>query len=122
LEPPDPDQGGVAHPLSVRARGRHPWPRAHGHFVEPSDIPVLHRHEPIPNYNAVRTNRYLYVSYANGDRELYDTHTDPEEIHNLAGTKPRLERALARRMSRLSRCEAQGCRVADSARIPSSLS
>jgi len=89
---------------------------------EPRDEPVLERHEPIPNYDAVRTDRYLYVAYANGDRELYDTHADPEEVRNLAGTKPPLERALARRMSQLSRCEARGCRLADSARIPSSLS
>jgi arylsulfatase A-like enzyme len=106
LEPPDLDQGGVVH----------------RHLVEPSDLQALARHEPIPNYDAVRTSRFLYVSYANGDRELYDTRADPAEVDNLAGTKPRLERALARRMSQLSRCERRGCRVADSARIPSSVS
>lgn len=109
LEPPDPDEGGDAHA----------WPRAHGHFVEPSDKPVLERNEPIPNYDAVRTSRYLYVSYTNGDRELYDTHADPDEIHNLAGTRPRIEHALAHRIARLRRCQARGCRVADAARIPS---
>ena len=62
---------------------------------EPRDEGVLARHEPIPNYDAVRTLRYLYVAYANGDRELYDTSTDPGEIHNLAGTMPALQHALA---------------------------
>ena len=96
-----------------------PWPRSHGHLREPRDEPVLERHEPIPNYDAVRTQRYLYVAYANGDRELYDTSTDPGEIHNLAGTMPTLQHALARRVASLRDCRARGCRIAEEARIPS---
>jgi hypothetical protein len=49
---------------------------AHGHLSELGDEPVLERHEPIPNYD-VRTERYLYVAYTNGERELYDTKADP---------------------------------------------
>jgi arylsulfatase A-like enzyme len=111
LEPADPDQGG-----GRRAR---PWPYSHGHLREPRDEPVLERHAPIPDYDAVRTRRYLYVAYANGDRELYDTSTDPEEIHNLAGTMPTLQRALARTVASLRNCQARGCRMAEQARIPS---
>ena len=110
LEPADPDQGG----------GRHPrrWPRSHGHLSEPRDEPVLERHEPIPNYDAVRTERYLYVAYTNGERELYDTKADPGEIHNLAGTTPSIQRALARRIARLQDCHTRGCRVAEETRMP----
>ena len=111
LEPADPDQGGVRQPR--------PWPRSHGHLREPRDEPVLERHEPIPDYDAVRTERYLYVAYANGDRELYDTSTDPGEIHNLAGRMPALQHALARRVASLRNCQARGCRIAEQARIPS---
>jgi arylsulfatase A-like enzyme len=37
-----------------------------------------------PSYEAVRTANALYVQYANGDREYYDTATDPLELDNLA--------------------------------------
>jgi len=80
---------------------------------------VLARHQPIPNYDAVRTRRYLYVAYANGDRELYDTRTDPGEIHNLAGTMPTIQRALAQRVNELRTCRARGCRIAEALRVPS---
>jgi arylsulfatase A-like enzyme len=108
LEPADPDQAGVPR--------RRPWPRAHGHLLEPRDRGVLARHAPIPDYNAVRTADHLYVEYANGDRELYDTRTDPHEVHNLAGTKPRVERSLAVRIRRLQDCAGPACRAADSNR------
>ena len=36
-----------------------------------------------PTYQAVRTDRYLYVEYETGERELYDYHTDPYELDNL---------------------------------------
>jgi N-acetylglucosamine-6-sulfatase len=108
LEPADPDQAGLAR--------RHPWPRAHGHLLEPRDKGVLTRHAPIPDYDAVRTADHLYVEYANGDRELYDTRRDPHEVHNLAGAQPRLERSLAARIRRLQHCAGRDCRVADSNR------
>ena len=39
-----------------------------------------------PAYCGLRTRRYLYVRYANGERELYDYTVDPHELHNKAGT------------------------------------
>lgn len=38
-----------------------------------------------PPFEAIRTERYLYVEYGNGWRELYDLRTDPNELSNLAG-------------------------------------
>jgi N-acetylglucosamine-6-sulfatase len=32
----------------------------------------------------MRTDRYLYVEYADGEREFYDLENDPYELHNLA--------------------------------------
>ncbi|HEY0934440.1 MAG TPA: sulfatase-like hydrolase/transferase, partial [Trebonia sp.] len=36
-----------------------------------------------PSYEAVRTAAALYVAYDNGDREYYDTTTDPYELDNI---------------------------------------
>ena len=97
LEPPDPDEA-IAHRLRHR---------------EIRDTMLLNRAAEIPDYDALRTGQVLYVEYANGDRELYDLRTDPDEIVNLAGTEPGLERALAHRLSQLRRCAGSGCRLAE---------
>jgi N-acetylglucosamine-6-sulfatase len=39
-----------------------------------------------PTYQAVRTATALYVRYADGTQEYYDTATDPYELHNLAAS------------------------------------
>jgi N-acetylglucosamine-6-sulfatase len=64
-------------------------------------------------YVAVRTPRYLYAEYANGDRELYDLQTDPNELNSraadpaLASVRDRLARVLAR----LRTCAGANCRI-----------
>lgn len=40
-----------------------------------------------PSYHSIRDERYRYISYANGQEELYDHNTDPEEWVNIAGDK-----------------------------------
>jgi N-acetylglucosamine-6-sulfatase len=49
-----------------------------------------------PSYEAVRTENALYVMYADGDQEYYDTATDPLELDNIAskGVPPELVKAL----------------------------
>jgi len=37
-----------------------------------------------PSYEAIRTARFLYVEYADGEREFYDLQNDPYELNNLA--------------------------------------
>ena len=37
------------------------------------------------DYDAIRTPRFAYSELATGERELYDLHTDPYELHNRAG-------------------------------------
>jgi N-acetylglucosamine-6-sulfatase len=44
-------------------------------------------------YEAVRTPDYLYVEYADGEREFYDLRTDPYELDNIAGELPATELA-----------------------------
>jgi arylsulfatase A-like enzyme len=98
LEPSDPDQAarpGERHQREIR------------------DSRYLARRAEIPDYDAVRTARYLYVGYATGERELYDLRTDPDEINNLTGQKPAVERVLAARVEELRQCRAAGCRAAE---------
>ena len=49
-----------------------------------------------PSYSAVRTRDALYVRYADGEQEYYDTRADPSELVNRAsaGVPPRLPRML----------------------------
>lgn len=56
-------------------------------------------------YDAMRTHDYLYVEYADGEREFYDLRNDPYELHNIAGnlTPPALA-LLHRQLFRLERC------------------
>jgi arylsulfatase A-like enzyme len=99
LEPPDPDQAGLDGQLDRRLHRR-----------EIRDAMLLNHGKEIPDYDAVRTSRYLYAQYGGGDRELYDLRSDPDEIRNLAGTRPALEHLLASRIALLRRCGGSGCR------------
>jgi N-acetylglucosamine-6-sulfatase len=104
LEPPDPDQSrpdGTARHRQIR------------------DAMLLNRGAEIPDYDAIRTSHFLAVRYANGDRELYDLRTDPDEIDNLAGTRPALERTLDHRITQLRRCGGNGCRIVENRAVPS---
>ena len=71
-----------------------PWPS--GILVEYLARPAFNR-AGIPPFEAVRTQRHLYVEYANGWRELYDLQRDPFELDNLAG-----ERSTAALRTRLA--------------------
>jgi N-acetylglucosamine-6-sulfatase len=80
----------------------------------------LGRGRGIPTYRAVRTDRYKYVEYSTGDRELYDLRGDPDELVSVHAD-PRYARTLAalqRELKRLRRCRGEACRR-DANRIPS---
>ena len=69
-----------------------------------------------PPYLALRGNRYLYVEYTNGERELYDVVADPYQLDNLAATADEtLLAALSADLARLRACAGESCRVADRA-------
>jgi N-acetylglucosamine-6-sulfatase len=60
----------------------------------------------------VRTNRWLYVEYRAGGRELYDLYRDPNELHSHA-YDPRytsVRRTLHRVLERLAHCRGTSCR------------
>jgi hypothetical protein len=76
-----------------------------------SDHTIYGRLVRIPDYEGVRTQRYLYVEYVNGDRELYDVSADPDEMHNLAGTQPDVEAQLSNLVAALRVCRGATCRA-----------
>lgn len=72
-----------------------------------------------PEWHGLRTATQLYVEYATGDRELYDTATDPQQLRNLAATAdPALLRALSVRTRALATCAAAECRRLENAPLP----
>jgi N-acetylglucosamine-6-sulfatase len=63
-------------------------------------------------FTALLTPRFKYVEYANGERELYDLPSDPDELESRyadpAYAKARAE--LARRLALLRVCAGESCR------------
>ncbi len=73
-------------------------------------------HEQIgrPAYQAVRTENYLYVEYANGEKELYNLDHDPYELRSYyPGAGDALKNRLRGRLSSLAGCAGVGCRSAE---------
>ena len=66
-----------------------------------------------PAYRAIRTSRYLYVLYANGQSELYDLVLDPAQLRSKhADPRYRFVRKfLFGQLVALSTCRSAGCRA-----------
>jgi membrane-anchored protein YejM (alkaline phosphatase superfamily) len=64
-----------------------------------------------PVYTGLRTQRFKYVEYENGERELYDLRRDPDELTNVAGTRAlqTVERRLAARLATVRGCVGRRC-------------
>lgn len=61
--------------------------------------------------DAIRTDRYTYVEYGDGERELYDLVRDPYQLDNAVSTaKPALLQAFSARLAALKNCAAYNCR------------
>jgi N-acetylglucosamine-6-sulfatase len=63
-------------------------------------------------FSALRTTRYLYAEYSNGDRELYDLGRDPDQLTSLHADPAHqaLRTGLAERLARLRSCTGAACR------------
>ena len=60
---------------------------------------------------AIRTRRYTYVAYNNGERELYDLESDPYQLQSIEPTAGEaLIDALATRLILFKACSGQECR------------
>ena len=71
-----------------------------------------------PTWAGVATDRYRYVEYADGERELYDMATDGLELTNIAATAdPALLGALHALDATLAACAGDACRAAEDAAI-----
>ena len=66
----------------------------------------------ILSYRAVRTERWLYIEYRGGARELYDLARDPSELHSHYPDPryARVRRVLRALLHRLERCRGASCR------------
>jgi N-acetylglucosamine-6-sulfatase len=66
-----------------------------------------------PDFRAIRTQRYVYGEYTDGEKELYDLKTDPYELENVSSDPAHLviRRHLARRLAKLRSCSAGTCRL-----------
>lgn len=98
-------------------------------FVDGRSLaPLLERTEPskegwrrgflvehtAPTYQALRTNKYTYVEWDGGARELYDLSRDPYQLKSIHGTAGRrLVRDLENRLERLRDCAGESCRAAE---------
>jgi N-acetylglucosamine-6-sulfatase len=86
------------------------------HWDDKQDAPTYETVTAVPPYRAVRTQRYLYVEYKAGERELYDLRKDPYELHSLHDSAdPDLISKLDARLDALRDCAGEGCRIAEDA-------
>jgi N-acetylglucosamine-6-sulfatase len=114
LEPSDPEaenagDGSTAPPAQTVGPTT---PTADVRAHRPKDKRLLRRSRGVPDYDAVRTTRWLYVEYANGQRELYDLRADPDELVNLAGRgHVSVEATLHRRLDALRNCAGATCQA-----------
>jgi arylsulfatase A-like enzyme len=109
-------QGGDGHSLVpvLLHRPDGPWRTAaliehHGPDMDASDPDRQATQSGNPTtYEAMRTPRYLYVEYADGEREFYDLRTDPFELHNLAASlTPAQAEQLHTRLAGLESCRGE---------------
>jgi N-acetylglucosamine-6-sulfatase len=64
-----------------------------------------------PSYYGLRTRTYLYVEYADGDREFYDLRKDPNELDNRYEDLDEYSKiTLSQRLAELKHCRGNGCR------------
>jgi arylsulfatase A-like enzyme len=65
-----------------------------------------------PTYKSIRTERYTYVEYNSGERELYDLQNDPYELQSLHNSPAyaSVKTTLSNRLRKLKNCAGAGCR------------
>ncbi|MGC1375610.1 MAG: sulfatase [Anaerolineales bacterium] len=67
-------------------------------------------------YRGVRTEKFMYLEYKDGELEFYDLVNDPYELNNLAGKLDAESRSsLHTWLEQLKACQAEGCRAAEMA-------
>jgi N-acetylglucosamine-6-sulfatase len=107
---------GAPPPESVDGRSLVPFlrgatiPRRNSFLIQRLGLETDEQHTD-GNMLAIRTRKYTYATYYDGERELYDLEKDPYQLQNIeAAADPALIEALNIRLNQLSVCRAQGCR------------
>ncbi len=80
---------------------------------EPDAIKSAEQTNHAPAYRSIRTARYEYTLYANGQSELYDMQRDPFQLHSVV-SDPRyryVRKWLYSQLIPLSACAGSSCRV-----------
>ena len=80
---------------------------------EPDAIKSATNTDTAPAYRSIRTDRYEYTVYANGQTELYDMKRDPAQLNSLA-LDPRyrpVRKWLYAQLVPLSGCAGPSCRI-----------
>jgi arylsulfatase A-like enzyme len=62
------------------------WAPRSAILLEHLDDPTTLRY--VPSYCGVRTSRWMYAVYVDGFQELYDLKADPNELTNIAASRP----------------------------------
>ena len=72
-------------------------------------------------YRGIRTNKFLYVEYNDGETEFYNRVADPYEMENLSSKlEPDILSSLHTWLEQLRTCAAEDCRKIE-ANLPSKL-
>ncbi|MCK2212192.1 sulfatase [Actinomadura sp. ATCC 31491] len=123
LAPTVAELGGAALPAFAEGRslvpllkGARPAAWRHNALIE-FNRPVNRssaRQTPVPAYQALRTERYTFVRYDTGEKQLYDLQKDPYQLVNLASAADAtLMAGLEARLNALVACSGASCRQAD---------
>jgi len=112
------DAAGVMAPEFVDGRSLLPLTRGevgpwrHNYVMQRGSVPA-------PPYSGLRTDRYTFVAYDSGFRELYDLQSDPYQLQNIWKTAPEsLRAALTERLRALQGCRADVCRSEEEVELP----
>jgi hypothetical protein len=80
---------------------------------EPDAIKSATNTNRAPAYRSIRTDRYEYTVYANGQTELYDMKRDPAQLQSLATDRRYrfVRKWLFSHLIPLSSCGGPSCRI-----------
>ena len=95
------------------------FPLARDSGLEPGRDLLIDNSPGTGHFDAIRTQNFKYVEYANGDRELYDLLRDPHELQSVHNV-PRyasVRALLAARLRQLVGCKGAACRVKPAVRL-----
>lgn len=72
-----------------------------------------------PPFKAIRTERFTYVEYESGERELYDLDADPYQMRSIhRSASPNFKGELSSMLAALRSCSEDSCRTAENTPEP----